>query len=202
MTPEDVLEALEESRALLRGHFKLTSGRHSDVFIQKFRLFENPDLTRRCGAAIAEAWPEGFDVVASPALGAVLLGFTTALAANARAIFAERVEGALQLRRGFSLAPGERVLVVEDVVTTGGSATEVLELAARSRARPVGVGVLVDRRAQAARARRLGSAAEPVDLRALLTIDAPSWTEGECPLCHEGTPVEEPGSRALAAAPE
>jgi orotate phosphoribosyltransferase len=201
VTPEDLLDALERSGALRRGHFSLTSGRHSDVFVQKFRLFEDPELTRRCGAALASLWPEGFDVVASPAVGAVLLGFTTALAAGARNIFAERVEGALRFRRGFSLEPGERVLVVEDVVTTGGSAGEVLGLAMRSGARPVGVGVLVDRRGQAAGAPIATGAHENVELRALLTLDAPSWDPKSCRLCRAGVPLEEPGSRALAAAP-
>jgi orotate phosphoribosyltransferase len=185
----EILEVLEAKGALLRGHFRLSSGRHSDTFVQKFRVLEDPRLTQRFGAAIAAAFEGKFDVVASPAIGAIVLGFATALATGARAIFAERANGALKFRRGFGLLPGERVLVVEDVVTTGGSAAEVVELATAAGGRVIGVGVLIDR----------GDPSRPADLgaplTALLSLQVSSWTAEACPLCLAGEMVADPGSR-------
>jgi orotate phosphoribosyltransferase len=185
----EILEVLQSKGALLRGHFRLSSGRHSDTFIQKFRVLEDPRLTQRFGEAIATAFGGEFDVVASPAMGAIVLGFATALATGARAIFAERIDGALTFRRGFGLEPGERVLVVEDVVTTGGSAAEVVELATTAGGHVVGVGVLIDR----------GDPSKPSDLGApltsLLSLQVASWDAEACPLCLAGEPVEDPGSR-------
>src|SRR5688500_4723173 len=119
---------IESTGPLLLGHFLRSSGRHSDTFVQKFRVFEHPRLTQSLGDEIARQWEGRFDAVASPAVGAIVLGFATAHAAGVRMVFAERVDGALALRRGFRLAPHERTLVVEDVVTTGGSAREVVDL--------------------------------------------------------------------------
>src|SRR5687767_338836 len=119
MNEAEILEALESRGAVLRGHFRLSSGRHSDVFVQKFRVFEDPHLTRTLGERMAQLYEnEPFDTVASPAVGAIVLGFSVALAGAARMIFSEREGDEMKFRRGFSLEPGERVLVVEDVVTT------------------------------------------------------------------------------------
>ena len=177
---------------MLQGHFLLSSGRHSDVFVQKFRIFERPALTIALGAALAAADPTGFDVVASPAVGAIPLGFAVALAAEARFVFAERSGERLAFRRGFSLAATERVRVIEDVVTTGGSAREVCELVKGSGAELTGVGALIDRSER-------GSSLElPAPLSALLRIDAPSWDASLCPLCERGEPLLDPGSRRRA----
>ena len=191
MNQLEILEVLEKRKAVLRGHFLLSSGRHSDVFVQKFRVFEDPKLTQSFGDLIAEQFGAKFDLVASPAVGAVVLGFATGLAADKRFIFAERVEGRLAFRRGFEIAPRERTLVVEDVITTGGSAREVVELVRAGGGDPIGVGALIDR----------SDPAEPPSLgarlRALARLDATSWDAGSCPLCARGVPLDDPGSRRL-----
>ena len=191
MTDFDPGALLAETGALLTGHFRLSSGRHSDVFVQKFRLLENPAPTQRCAQALAARFDDGFDVVASPAVGALVLGWATALAAGTRSVFAERVDGRMVFRRGFRLEPGERVVVVEDVVTTGGSAREVVDLVRAAGAVPVGVGALVDRSDPAA--------PPPVGapLRALVRLEATSWDPASCPGCRSGAPLEDPGSRRL-----
>lgn len=193
MNPTEVLDVLERRGAVLRGHFRLSSGRHSDVFVQKFRVLEHPHLAQSFGEAIADAFERDFRVVASPAVGALVLGFATALAADARFVFAERMNDELDLRRGFHIDPGERTLVVEDVITTGASAREVVRLVRAAGATPVGVGALLDR-GDPARLEEFG-----VSVRALLRMEAKSWTAAQCPLCSEGVPLEDPGSRRLRA---
>jgi orotate phosphoribosyltransferase len=187
----EIISVLEEKGAVRHGHFRLSSGRHSDVFAQKFRVLEHPGLAQRFGEEICHLFDERFDVVASPAVGAVVLGFCTALATGARFVFAERDEGELAFRRGFGIAPHERVLVVEDVITTGGSAREVVELVKTTDGMVIGVGALIDR---ADRSRTLDLGAP---LRALATLPAPSWDPEECPLCARGEPLDDPGSRRL-----
>ena len=183
---------LERTGAVQRGHFRLSSGRHSDVYAQKFRVLEHPQLANDLGAAIADEFEGGFDVVASPAVGAVILGFATALAADARFVFTERVEGSMAFRRGFLVEPHERVLVVEDVVTTGGSVKEVLDLVVPMGAAVVGVGALINRTST-------GSAPDlGVPLKALLRLDARSWEERDCPLCARQQPIIDPGSSRMA----
>lgn len=195
MRPEEVLQMLESTGAVQHGHFRLASGRHSDVYAQKFRVLEHPRLANDLGAAIAGEFEGAFDVVASPAVGAVILGFATALAADARFVFTERVEGAMAFRRGFRVESHERVLVVEDVVTTGGSVREVLDLLGPTGAVVVGVGALIDRT-------NSGSAPDlGVPLRALLRLDAANWEERECPLCARQQPIIDPGSSRMATSP-
>ena len=189
MNPAEVREVLERRGALLEGHFVLSSGRHSDLFVQKFRVFEDPRLTQSFGAALAHLFEGEFDAVASPAVGAIPLGFATALAADTRVLFAERVEGRMAFRRGFELRPHERTLVVEDVVTTADSAREVVELVGASGGRAIGVGALIDR-GDEARTESIG-----VPLRSLLQLETVSWTPQNCPLCDRGAPLTDPGSR-------
>jgi orotate phosphoribosyltransferase len=193
VTSEEVLEVLERHGSILKGHFKLSSGRHADRFVQKFRVFEHPRVTVELGRAMAAAFPEGFDVVASPAVGALLFGFATALAGDARFVFAERVHDEMALRRGFSVTRNERVLVVEDVVTTGGSAREVVDLVATTGAEVVGLGVLLDR-GDPARVADLGT-----EMRALARMEVESFDPSECPLCERGMKLDDPGSRRLQA---
>lgn len=191
MNPTEILEVLEAKGAVLHGHFMLSSGRHSDTFVQKFRVFEHPRLTQSLGDEIARQWAGRFDVVASPAVGAIVLGFATAHAAGVRMVFAEREEGALAFRRGFELAPRERTLVVEDVITTGGSAREVVDLVRDSGAEAVGIGALLDR-GDPSRPPELGA-----PLQSLVHLDVKSWDPSECPLCAAGDPLTDPGSRRL-----
>jgi orotate phosphoribosyltransferase len=160
------------------------------MFVQKFRVLEHPRLAQALGEALADRYNRDFDVVASPAVGAIVLGFTVALAAGKRLVFAERVEGELALRRGFALEPHERALVVEDVITTGGSTREVVDLVRSQGAIPVGVAALIDR-ADPARV-DLGAR-----LEALATLQVGSWDPGSCPLCAEGTAIDDPGSRRI-----
>jgi orotate phosphoribosyltransferase len=192
VTEEELLEALREKGAVMTGHFLLSSGRHSDTFVQKFRLFEDAALTMRVGEMLAERFPEGFDVVAAPAVGAIVLGFATAVAGDARSIFCERVEGRMIFRRGFAIEAGERAVVVEDVITTGGSAAEVVHLVTDLDGQVLGVGALVDR-GDASR-QPLGA-----PLKSLLTLEARSWSPDRCPLCAAGVPIDDPGSRRLGA---
>jgi len=187
----EMLQVLEGKGAVLRGHFRLSSGRHSDVFVQKFRVLEHPRLAQRFGEELAGSFPESFDLVASPAVGAVVLGFATALAGNARFIFAERSGDEMEFRRGFHVPPHARVLVVEDVITTGGSALEVVELVRKMGGNPVGVGALIDRD-DPSRQWHAG-----VPLHALVTVKADSWAEVECPMCARDEPLDDPGSRRL-----
>ena len=191
MNPTEILEVLEERGAVMRGHFRLSSGLHSDLYVQKFRVFEDPRLTQRLGEGVAALFEGGFDLVASPAVGAIVLGFATALAAGTPFVFAERTDGTMEFRRGFSIEPHQKTLIVEDVVTTGGSAREVVELVRRAGGDPVGLAVLLDRR----------DPSDPPDLgiplRALVGLEADTWEEPECPLCDRAQPLEDPGSRRL-----
>jgi orotate phosphoribosyltransferase len=191
MNETEILEVLESRGAVLKGHFLLSSGRHSDVFVQKFRVFENPKLTQRFGESIAALFPEGFDLVASPAIGAITLGFAVALAADVKMIFAERSGGDLVFRRGFLVPPHARVLVVEDVITTGGSAREVVGLVKSSQGQVVGVGALLDR------GDRTSGPDLGAPLRALTHLKTESWEPDDCPLCARGEDITDPGSRRL-----
>ncbi|MGZ4143530.1 MAG: orotate phosphoribosyltransferase [Actinomycetota bacterium] len=188
MNQAEVLDVLKRTGALMEGHFKLSSGRHSDTYVQKQMVFQHPRLTASLGDALAERFKSaghGFDTVLSPVLGAILFGNAVAYAANARFIYAERYQGAMTIRRAQTLDPGERVLIVEDVVTTGGSAAEVLELAHAARATVVAVACLVDRT----------TSQPPFRLHSLVRVEARDWAPEDCPLCRTGEPLVSPGSR-------
>jgi orotate phosphoribosyltransferase len=190
LNEDQVIELLRSRGALRSGHFLLSSGHHSDLYVEKARVFEDPQAAALLGRAISSLY-EHVQAVVSPAVGAIPLGFAVALAAGARFVYAERVQGRLTLRRGFSLRPGERVLVVEDVITTGASAAEVHALVVHAGAHPLGVAALVDR-----------SGSDPgFPLRAMARVSADSWDSESCPLCDRGVPVESPGSRHLEAKP-
>lgn len=186
MTEADVLRLLVERGAVRRGHFLLSSGKHSDTYVEKARVFEHPALTVRLAQEVAR-WYDRVEVVVSPAVGAVPFGFAVALAVGGRFVYAERVDGRMAFRRGFALTPAERALVVEDVVTTGGSAADVFALIEEAGAEPLGVAALVDRSA--------GDLSFP--LRALTRVSAEAWDPADCPRCAEGLPVDSPGSRHL-----
>ena len=188
-TTENILDIFRRVGALLEGHFRLTSGLHSSGYLQCALVLQYPREAEACGAAIAarvrDLQP---DVVLSPALGGIVIGQEVARALSVRALFAERQDGVLTLRRGFSLNPGERVLVVEDVVTTGGSTRETIAVARSAGATVVGAASIIDRSG--------GHQELDVPFRALATIDLPTYQPDACPLCARGEPVVKPGSRA------
>jgi orotate phosphoribosyltransferase len=185
----DARELFERHGAILSGHFQLTSGSHSDLYVQKARVLERPEVAMAMAREIA-GWFDDLQVVLAPAVGAVPLGFAVALVAGARSLYAEREGDRMRLRRGFALEPGERTLVVEDVITTGGSAGEVYDLSGELGAERLGVAALVNRSALPL----------PFPVRALLRLEAESWEPGDCPLCQRGVPFDSPGSRRLPAA--
>ena len=189
MTWEETVQAiLEETGVLQAGHFRLTSGRHSDRYMQCARLFEYAGkaeiLCRDLAGRFAD---ERVDVVIGPAVGAVQMAFEVSRHLRCRNMFAEREEGVMRFRRGFRLEPGSRVLVVEDTVTTGGTIKEVMALARAAGAEVAGVGAIVDRSG--------GQVEFGVPFRACLRVDIPSWPPEECALCAAGLPLTKPGSR-------
>jgi orotate phosphoribosyltransferase len=191
MNRDQVLELFRRSHALLEGHFRLTSGLHSPGYLQCALVLQHPREAERLGAAIGE-WAANLRVetVLSPALGGIVIGQEVARAIGARALFAEREQGALTLRRGFSITPGERVLVVEDVVTTGGSTRETMDVARQAGAEVVAAAAIVNRSG--------GRADLGVPLFALLDLSLPTYQPDECPLCAGGVPIVKPGSRQVA----
>jgi orotate phosphoribosyltransferase len=196
VTPDAVQRHFEETGALLAGHFKLSSGLHADRYLQCAKVLQYPDRAGALGAALATRLsPLKPDVVVSPAMGGVIIGHEVGRGLGRRAIFTERVDGVFALRRGFALEPGERVAVIEDVVTTGKSTREVLEVLRAAGAVPVACGSIVDRRP----AKEKTDDVDGVPYRALLTLEVPAWEPAACPLCARGEPVVAPGSRHLAA---
>ena len=183
----DVLDLFRESGALLEGHFRLSSGLHSNGYLQSALVLQHPGKAAELGKALAVlVAPYGPTAVLSPALGGIVIGHEVARALGVRAIFAERQDGALTLRRGFTLGPEDRLVVIEDVVTTGGSTVETIDVAKASGATVVAAGSIID---------RSGGWNAPVPYHALVSLALPTWQEGECPLCKEGGVAVKPGSR-------
>jgi orotate phosphoribosyltransferase len=193
---EIVMQMLEGSGALRRGHFLLSSGLHSLAYVQCALLLEDPVRARRIGEDLAEELRSFHpDSVLSPALGGVIIGHEVAAALGVPFRFSERKGDEMGLRRGFELRQGERVVIVEDVVTTGRSTLETAALATSRGARVVAVGAIIDRTAA------VGGDPFDVPFRALLTLDLPSYEPAACPACGQGAePPEKPGSRPEAAA--
>jgi len=182
------LKDFEETGALLTGHFRLSSGLHSDKYLQCARLLMWPRRAEQAGRELGDALrPHGARAVVSPALGGVVIGQETARALDVPAMFVERKDGAFSLRRGFTLEPGEPVVVVEDVFTTGKSTREAAAAVEAAGGRVVAVGSIVDR--------GVPKEAFSVPSRSLLSLSVPSWPEAECPLCAKGVAVDSPGSR-------
>jgi orotate phosphoribosyltransferase len=184
-----VLDLLEQVGGLRRGHFTLSSGRHSDTYLQCALLLQWPQAAEALGAQLAAPWRGRADVVVGPAMGGLLIGHEVARALGVRLLFTERSGGAMALRRSLELEAGERALVVEDVVTTAGSALEVAALLERSGAEVAGVAAIVDRGAGDGR---------PLAVHALARVQAPTWEPAACPRCAEGVELTSPGSRRLA----
>jgi orotate phosphoribosyltransferase len=183
-----VLDLLRTSGALLEGHFLLSSGLHSPRYVQCAKLLEDPARARLVGGWLADGLrPLGVDSVLSPALGGVVIGHEVAAALGVPFRFSERKDGVMELRRGFVLAAGERVAIVEDVVTTGKSTLETAEVASTLGAETVAIGSILDR--------TMGRHSFPVPFVALLALEFPAWSAGQCPLCAAGGRPEKPGSR-------
>jgi len=191
----EVLQLFEQTGAYLRGHFRLTSGLHSPEYMQCALLLQYPEYAEQLGRNLAHALrslvgESAIDVVASPAIGGLIIGHEVARALGARHIFAERdASGRMILRRGLSAASGERAVVVEDVITTGGSSREVIQLLRESGANVVAAASIVDRSG--------GRASLEAPHTALVTLGFTSYPPDECPLCRQGLPVEKPGSRPV-----
>jgi orotate phosphoribosyltransferase len=189
MNESDVLRLFRRSGALLEGHFRLSSGRHSPGYLQCALVLQFPRDAEAIGAALAaRVTALGATCVLSPALGGIVIGQEVARALNVRALFAERQEGVLKLRRGFALSPDDSVLVVEDVVTTAGSTRETMAVAEQHGARIVGACSIVDRSG--------GTHGLTLPYVALLPMDLATYAEADCPQCLQGIPVTKPGSRA------
>jgi orotate phosphoribosyltransferase len=185
----EVLALYERTGGLRRGHFELTSGLHSDLYLQSAVVLQWPEVAGALGAALAEPWRDRVDVVVGPAMGGVVIGHEVARALGTRMVFTERVGGSMALRRSFEVAEGERALVVENVVTTGGSAVEVAGLLNDAGASVAGLATIID---------RLPSGANPpLPYTALARIEAGVWSREECPICGAGREAESPGSHGL-----
>lgn len=176
-----------DNGALLKGHFLLSSGLHSDRYLQCALVLAQPAAAEQFGRALAQRVPRKPSLVVSPAMGGLIIGQEVARALGVRHYFTERVDGAVQLRRGFSLKPGETVVVVEDVVTTGKSTKEVFALVRAAGAEPVGALSVIDRSE--------GKADLGVPHAALWTVAVPAWDPKDCPACKQGIPYMKPGSR-------
>ncbi len=188
MTSEEILDIYKKTGALLTGHFLLSSGLHSEQYLQSALVLQQPDIATKLCAALADHFRgQGIEVVIAPALGGVFVSHETARALGVRALFAERVNGELTLRRGFTIKPGERVLVVEDVITTGKSTRETIVVVKKAGGVAVAAGSLVDRSG--------GRADIGVPYRSLVTLDVPTYAPESCPLCKSGSTPVKPGSR-------
>lgn len=191
LTQGEILSIFRECNAVLQGHFRLSSGKHSDTYFEKFQVLQHPvHVQRLCGELASRFAAEKVEVVVGPTTGGVIIAYEVARQLGARAIYAEREGDKRVLRRGFALSPGERVLVVDDILTTGGSAREVLEMLEPYRVQVMGVGVLVDRTGGQI---ELGTRTE-----SLLKLVVEAWEPTQCPLCQRGEPIIEPGSRFLS----
>ncbi len=188
MTENEVLKLFDKYNALLTGHFRLSSGLHSERYLQCALVLQYPDVAAKMAKAIAEKFSaDKIDVVVGPALGGVTIAYEVARAIGVRGLFTERQDGAMVLRRGFSIKPGEKVLVVEDVITTGGSTKEVISVVKASGGIVAGVGSVIDRSS--------GGANFGVKFEPLAKLKIETFEEGSCPLCKKNIPVTKPGSR-------
>ena len=191
-TRDELLDLFRKSGALLEGHFRLSSGLHSTGYLQCALVLSHPASAEQLGQAIADRTRHlRPTVVLSPALGGVVIGHEVGRALGVRALFAERQDGVLTLRRGFVLSESDRVLVIEDVCTTGGSTRETMQVATAAGGQVIGAASIVDRSG--------GKATCDVPFEALLSIDLPTYQPESCPLCAQGQPVVKPGSRPVAS---
>jgi orotate phosphoribosyltransferase len=185
----DVLDLFRQSGALLEGHFRLSSGLHSDRYLQSALVLQHPEFAEQIGRALASRLEHlQPTAILSPALGGIVIGQEVGRALRIRALFAERQDGVLSLRRGFTLSPSDRVVIVEDVITTGGSTRETIAVAQAAGAQVVGAAAIVDRGTDADRL--------TIPLQALVRMEVAAYQPDSCPLCARGLPVTKPGSRS------
>lgn len=188
MTEKEVRDILVKTNAIMDGHFLLTSGLHSPHYVEKFNVLQHPEYTEQLCKAMAEKFKDAnIETVVGPVTGGIILAHETGKALGTRAIFTERVDGKMTFRRGFTLHEGERVLIVEDIVTTGGSIKEVIDVVKSYNAIPVAVSMLVD---------RSGGKADfgDVPATALLKMNVETYKPEDCPLCKKGMPITKRGS--------
>ena len=182
-----VLNLLEQAEGVLHGHFCLTSGLHSDIYFQCAKLYQYPEITSELGKLLAEKLADvEFDTIVAPAIGAVIIGYETAKNAKKRNLFVERKDGEMQLRRGYTLKKGERVVIIEDVITTARTIKETMEAIKEFEPEVVAVGCIVDRT----------KGKTDYNIKSLLQIDPVVYDPSDCPLCKEGIELVKPGSRA------
>lgn len=188
---ERVIEILEKTQALKKGHFLLTSGRHSDQYMQCAQVLQHPKYTEEiCKALAGEFKNDQVDMVIGPATGGIIMAYEMARQLGRPTMFSERQEGQMVLRRGFFIPRGARVLVAEDVITTGGSVREVIDLVEEAQGQVVGIAVLVDR--------SNGKIDFGKKLVAALSLEVVSYEEAQCPICKDGNiPLVKPGSRGI-----
>jgi orotate phosphoribosyltransferase len=185
-----VLALYQQAGGLRRGHFELSSGRHSDTFLQSAVVLQWPPVAEALGRALVAPWRGQVDVVVGPAMGGVVIGHEAARALGVRMVFTERAAGAMALRRSLEVRAGERALITENVVSTGGSALEVADLLRAAGASVTALATIVDRLPAGTRL--------PVAFSALARVAAAAWEPAECPVCRSGWALESPGSRRLA----
>lgn len=182
----EVLKLLEKAEGVLRGHFCLTSGLHSDIYFQCAKLYQYPEITSELGKKLAEKLADiEFDTIVAPAIGAVIIGYETAKNAKKRNLFVERKDGEMQLRRGYTLKKGEKVVIIEDVITTARTIKETMDAIKEFEPEVVAVGCIVDRT----------KGKTEYNIKSLLQIDPVVYEPSECPLCKEGIELVKPGSR-------
>ena len=182
----EVLNLLEQTEGVLHGHFCLTSGLHSDIYFQCAKLYQYPDITEKLGKMLAEKLSDiEFDTIVAPAIGAVIIGYETAKNAKKRNLFVERKDGIMQLRRGYTLKKGERVVIIEDVITTARTIKETTEAIKEFEPEIVAVGCIVDRT----------KGKTGYNIKSLMQIDPVVYEPENCPLCKERIPLVKPGSR-------
>jgi len=189
---EEVMKKFEDAGAIQKGHFKLTSGVHSDTYIQCAQIMQHPEFMHNLCSELGKKFRgDDIDVIVGPAIGGIIMAHVMArvLGPWVRAVFTERENGKMTLRRSFEIKEGEKVLVVEDVTTTGSSVREVIDIVKLRKGKVVGVGVLIDRSG--------GEVDFGIKTEKLLTIDIKTYLPEECPLCKKGIPVVKPGSREL-----
>jgi len=189
---EEVMKKFEQAGAIQKGHFKLTSGVHSDTYIQCAQVMQHPEFMHNLCSELGKKFRgDDIDVIVGPAIGGIIMAHVMArvLGPWVRAIFTERENGKMTLRRSFEIKEGEKVLVVEDVTTTGSSVREVIDIVNSRQGKVVGVGVLIDRSG--------GKVDFGIKTEKLLTVDIKTYLPEECPLCKKGIPAVKPGSREL-----
>jgi len=188
----DYNATFEKLGAVQKGHFILTSGNHSNTYVQCARILENPEVTAQLCQELIKPWKsQGIDIVVGPALGGIILSYELARPLKAKAMYLERVEGKLALRRGFIVPAGSKVIVAEDVITTGGSVKEVIDVLEQQGAKVLGIISLVDRRPEK------GNQIFGIQYNSIIQVNPPIYQPNDCPLCKQGIPTEKPGSRGL-----